>query len=50
MVTFTTLPANQSFQARMGKHGLEIRYLDEHGKMRRQVYEIRGEDGKKLRE
>ena len=42
----TTLPVNQSFQARMGKHGLEIRYSDQHGKMRTQVYEILGENGK----
>ena len=42
----TSLPVNQSFQARMGKHGLEIRYLDEHGRMREQVYEILRENGK----
>jgi hypothetical protein len=42
----TSLPVNQSFQARMGKHGLEIRYLDQHGKMRKQVYEILRENGK----
>jgi len=42
----TNLPVNQSFQARMGKHGLEIRYSDQHGKMRRQVYEILRENGK----
>ena len=41
-----SLPANQSFQARMEKHGLEIRYLDQHGKMRKQVYEILRENGK----
>jgi hypothetical protein len=35
-----SLPVNQSFEARMGKHGLEIRYLDQHGKIRKQVYEI----------
>jgi hypothetical protein len=40
------LPVNQSFQARMGKHGLEIRYLDQHGKMRKQVYEILSQNGK----
>jgi len=42
----TSLPVNQSFQAQMGKHGLEIRYLDQHGKMRKQVYEILRENGK----
>jgi len=36
----TSLPVNQSFQARTVKHGLEIRYLDQRGKMREQVYEI----------
>jgi hypothetical protein len=30
----TNLPVNQSFPARMGKHGLEIRYLDQHGASR----------------
>ena len=40
------LPVNQSFQARIGKRGLEIRYLDQHGKMRKQAYEIVREDGK----
>jgi hypothetical protein len=34
------LPVNQTFQATMGKHGLEIRYLDQHHKMRNQLYEI----------
>ena len=42
----TSLPVNQSFEARMGKHGLEIHYLDQHGKMRKQVYEILRENGK----
>jgi len=42
-----SLPVNQSFQARMGKRGLEIRYLDQHGKMRKQVYDIVSENGKK---
>jgi hypothetical protein len=42
----TSLPVNQSFEARMGKHGLEIRYLDQHGKMRKQVYEILRKNGK----
>jgi len=41
-----SLPVNQSFQARMRKHGLEIQYLDHHGKMRKQVYEILSENGK----
>jgi hypothetical protein len=36
----TDLPANQTFQARRVKHGLEIRYLDQHHKWRKQVYEI----------
>ena len=36
----TDLPVDQTFQARMVKHGLEIRYLDQHHKMRTQVYEI----------
>jgi len=38
------LPVNQSFEARMGKRSLKIRYLDPHGKMREQVYEIRKMD------
>ena len=42
----TNLPVNQTFQAQMGKHGLEIRYLDQHGKTRTQVYEILREHGK----
>ena len=41
------LPVKQSFQARMEKHRLEIRYLDQHGKMRNQVYEILIENRKK---
>jgi len=41
----TSLPVNQSFQARMTKHGLEIRYLDQHGKMRTQLYEVLRRDG-----
>jgi hypothetical protein len=41
-----TLPVNQRFQAWMGKHGLKIRYLDQHGRMREQVYEIVRENGK----
>ena len=36
----TNLPVNQSFQAWMGKRSLKIRYLDQSGKMREQVYEI----------
>lgn len=39
----TSLPVSRSFQARMTKHGLEIRYFDQHGKMRKQVYEILSE-------
>lgn len=42
----TSLPVNQSFQAWLGKHGLEIRYLDQHGKVREQAYEILRENGK----
>jgi hypothetical protein len=34
------LPVNRTFQARLQKHGVEIRYLDQHHKMRKQVYEI----------
>jgi len=34
------LPVNQSFQAQREKHGLEIRYPDQHGKMHKQLYEI----------
>ncbi len=41
------LPVNQSFQARMGKRGLEIRYMDHHGKMRKQLYEILRQNGDK---
>ncbi|MFZ0796734.1 MAG: hypothetical protein WB781_01370 [Candidatus Sulfotelmatobacter sp.] len=41
-----TLPVNQSFPARREKHGLAIRYLDQHGKMRKQVYEILRDNGK----
>ena len=36
----TDLPVDQTFQARRVKHGLEVRYLDQHHKMRKQVYEI----------
>lgn len=42
----TTLPVNQSFPAWMGKHSLKIRYLDQHGKVREQVYEVLRENGK----
>jgi len=42
----TSLPVNQSFKAWMGKRGLEIRYMDQHGKMRKQVYEIPRHHGK----
>jgi hypothetical protein len=42
----STLPVNQTFQAWMGKHDLTIRYLDQRGKMRKQVYEILRENGK----
>jgi len=42
----TTLPVNQSFQAWMGKHDLKIRYLDQQGKWRTQVYEILKENDK----
>jgi hypothetical protein len=40
----TGLPVHQTFQARMVKHGVEIRYLDQHHKWRKQVYEIVGEN------
>jgi hypothetical protein len=43
----TSLPVNQSFPARMGKNGLEIRYLDQHGKIREQDYEILRGNGRK---
>jgi hypothetical protein len=36
----TDLPLNQTFQATMRKDGLEIRYLDQHHKVRKQLYEI----------
>jgi hypothetical protein len=42
----SSLPINQSFHARMEKHGLEIRSSDQHGKTRKQVYEILRENGK----
>jgi hypothetical protein len=41
----TSLPVNQSFQARIGKRGLEIRYFDQHGKMRTQLYEVLRKNG-----
>jgi len=44
------LPINQSFQARMGKHGVVIRYVDQHGKVHEQVYEILSEDAQNLHE
>ncbi len=34
------LPVDQSYEARMTKEGLEIRYLDEHHHMRTQVYQV----------
>ncbi|MGB7602695.1 MAG: hypothetical protein WBM24_20500 [Candidatus Sulfotelmatobacter sp.] len=42
----TSLPVDQSFQARIEKRGLEIRYMDRHGKMRKQFYEILRQGGK----
>lgn len=43
-----SLPVHQSFPAHMTKHSMEIRYRDQHGKMRKQVYEIlRKDNGKK---
>jgi hypothetical protein len=42
-----SLPVNQSLHARMTKHGIEIRYLDQHGKWRKQLYEILGEKNPK---
>jgi hypothetical protein len=42
-----SLPVDQSFRARMeDKRGLEIRYMDQHGKMRKQLYAILSESGK----
>jgi len=40
------LPVNHSFQAAIEKHGLEIRYPDQNGKMRKQLYEIVSGNGK----
>jgi|SRR5579864_3378823 len=37
------LPVNQSFEARRGNGVIEIRYRDQHGKLRKQVYQILGE-------
>lgn len=34
------LPVNQTFEARLEKRGLEISYLDQDHKMRKQLYEI----------
>jgi hypothetical protein len=42
----TSLPVDQSFEAWMGKRGLEIRYMDQHGKIRKQLYEILRHHGK----
>jgi len=36
----TDLPVNSTFGAKMERHGLEIHYLDQNHKMRRQLYEI----------
>jgi hypothetical protein len=36
----TDLPVNQNFQARLTKRGLDIKYSDQRGKMRHQLYEI----------
>ncbi len=41
-----SLPIDQSFQARTEKRGLEIRYMDRYGKMRKQFYEILRQGGK----
>jgi hypothetical protein len=39
------LPINQTFQAKLVKHGgLEIRYVDQQNKVRKQVYQIVSED------
>jgi hypothetical protein len=35
-----TLPLNQSFDARRKKRSLEIRYVGQHGKKRKQIYAI----------
>ncbi len=45
-----SLPVNQDFSARRTKHGLRIRYLDQHGKMRKQLYEILPDTGRTPRE
>lgn len=36
----TDLPVNETFQVIMRKDGLEIRYLDQHQKIREQLYKI----------
>jgi hypothetical protein len=36
------------FSSADGKHGLKIRYFDQHGKKREQVYEILRENGKEV--
>jgi hypothetical protein len=36
----TDLPVNSTFEAKMERHGLDIRYLDQNQKMRKQLYEI----------
>jgi hypothetical protein len=34
------LPVNSTFEAKMERHGLEIRYPDQNQRMRKQLYEI----------
>jgi hypothetical protein len=36
----TDLPVNSTFEAKMERHGLEIRYPDQNHKMRKQLYAI----------
>jgi hypothetical protein len=43
----TDLPVNSTFAAKMERHGLEIRYLDQNQKMRKQLYEILTEKPRK---
>ncbi len=41
------LPVNQTFEARIGRRGLEIRHIDPHGKVSKQLYEILGQNEKR---
>lgn len=40
----TTLPIDNTFKAKPVKRGLEIRYVDTHNKLRKQLYTIVGEN------